>query len=83
MFKDEFYIFLSGNFHRSNPWHVEDGAQNWNSPMKISYYSVKIQELYKDENLVKPEEVDGNRKEATEENNKPIEFNTHANERPS
>ena len=51
--------------------------------MKISYYSVKIQELYKDENLVKPEEVDGNRKEATEENNKPIEFNTHANERPS
>ena len=30
-----------------------------------------------------PEEVDGNRKEATEENNKSVELNTHANEWPS
>ena len=30
-----------------------------------------------------PEEVDGNRKEATEENDKPIKFNAHANEWPS
>ena len=30
-----------------------------------------------------PEEVDGNRKEATEENDKAIEFNTHADEWPS
>ena len=30
-----------------------------------------------------PEEVDGNRKEATEENDKAIKFNAHANERPS
>ena len=44
---------------------------------------MNVQKLYNTENLGLPEEVDGNRKEATEENNKPIEFNTHANERPS